>query len=153
MICPYCQHEETKVLETRETSDTETRRRRMCLKCEKRFTTYERVEQQPIFVVKKNGQRESFDKEKLSRGVIRSCEKRPVSMDEINKLIDKVEYKIRLSDTNEIKSARIGTLVMARLKKLDKIAYIRFASVYRDFADLEEFKNELFKLEQNKKRK
>jgi len=147
MICPYCQHEETKVLETRETSDTETRRRRMCLKCEKRFTTYERVEQQPIFVVKKNGERESFDKEKLSRGVIRSCEKRPVSMDDITSLIDKIEYKVRSSDANEIKSSRIGTLVMIKLKKLDKIAYIRFASVYRDFADLEEFKEEVLKLQ------
>ena len=147
MICPYCHFEETKVLETRETSNTETRRRRQCLKCEKRFTTYERVDIAPIFVIKKNGERESFDKEKLRRGIIRSCEKRAVSMDEITKLVDEVEYKIYSSDEKEIKSSKIGSLVMNRLKKIDKIAYIRFASVYRDFADLEEFKEEVLKLQ------
>lgn len=146
MLCPYCHHAESKVLETRETSEQETRRRRECLKCEKRFTTYERIEFKPLFVVKRDGKRESFDRQKLVRGLMRSCEKRPVSLFDIEKLVDKVEYKLRNSDEQEIKSTKIGTLVMNRLKKLDKIAYIRFASVYRDFADIESFQDEIGKL-------
>ena len=146
MLCPYCQHSETKVLETRETSEQETRRRRACLKCEKRFTTYERIEQKPIFVIKRDGSRESFDRPKLVRGLMRSCEKRPVSLADIEKLVDEVEYKLRASDEGEVKSTKIGTLVMNRLRKLDKISYIRFASVYRDFTDIQSFKEEIEKL-------
>jgi transcriptional repressor NrdR len=146
MICPYCQHPENKVLETRETSEHETRRRRSCLKCEKRFTSYERVEQKPIFVVKRDGSRESFDRQKLIRGVMRSCEKRPVTLADIESLVDEVEYKIRSSDEGEVKVTKIGMLVMNRLRKLDKIAYIRFASVYRDFTDVESFQEEIAKL-------
>jgi transcriptional repressor NrdR len=146
MLCPHCQHAESKVLETRETSDKETRRRRECLKCEKRFTTYERIEYQPLFVIKKDGKRESFDKQKIVRGLMRSCEKRPVSLFDIEKLVDDVEYKLRNTDEQEIKSSKIGKLVMNRLKKIDKIAYIRFASVYRDFTDIESFQGEIEKL-------
>ncbi len=146
MLCPYCNHAETKVLETRETSEAETRRRRECQKCEKRFTTYERIELKPLFVVKKDGKRELFDRQKLIGGLIRACEKRPVSLGRIEKLVDAVEYKIRSLDLQEVKSTKIGTLTMSRLKKLDKIAYIRFASVYRDFTDLQSFEEEIAKL-------
>jgi len=146
MICPYCSHSETKVLETRETSDTETRRRRECNKCEKRFTTYERVELKPILVIKKDNKREQFDRNKIIHGLLRSCEKRPISMDDVEKLVDSVEYKIRSMGLSEIKSTKIGTLVMNRLKKKDKIAYIRFASVYRDFTDIKSFEDEIEKL-------
>ena len=145
MLCPYCSHDETKVLETRETSEAETRRRRECQKCRKRFTTYERIELKPIFVLKKDGKRELFDRQKVIKGLIRACEKRPISLPRIEKLVDGVEYKIRSLDLQEVKSSRIGTLVMNKLKKLDKIAYIRFASVYRDFTDLESFEEEISK--------
>lgn len=148
MLCPYCSYEENKVLETRETSEMETRRRRECLKCGKRFTTYERIELKPLFVIKKDGKRESFDREKIVRGIIRSCEKRPVSMGDIEKLVDKVEYKLRSGEEQEVKSTKVGTLVMNRLKKLDKIAYIRFASVYRDFTDIHSFQDEIARLAQ-----
>ncbi len=146
MLCPYCSHSESKVLETRETSESETRRRRECLKCDKRFTTYERIELKPLFVVKKDGKHELFVREKIIGGLIRSCEKRPVSVFEIEKLVDSIEYKLRSSDEREVKSTKIGVLVMNRLKKLDKIAYIRFASVYRDFTDIRSFQEELGKL-------
>ncbi len=146
MLCPYCNYPESKVLETRETNEKETRRRRECLKCGKRFTSYERIEQQPIFVIKKDNKRESFDRQKIIRGLIRSCEKRPVSLAEIEELVDSVENKLRNSDDQEVKSSKIGTLVMNRLKKIDKISYIRFASVYRDFTDIESFEEEIKKL-------
>lgn len=146
MLCPYCNHDETKVLETRETSEAETRRRRECQKCNKRFTTYERIELKPIFVVKKDGKRALFDRQKIITGLIKACEKRPVSLPKIEKLVDSVEYKIRSLDLQEVKSTKIGTLVMNKLKKIDKIAYIRFASVYRDFTDLESFEEEISKL-------
>ncbi|MGM5481489.1 MAG: transcriptional regulator NrdR [Nanobdellota archaeon] len=146
MICPYCSQQETKVLETRETSPNETRRRRECLSCNKRFTTYERIELKPILVIKKDGKREQFDREKVMKGLIRSCEKRPVSMLQMEKLADEVEYKLRSSGSQEVKSTKIGTLTMNRLKKLDKIAYIRFASVYRDFTDIKSFEEEIAKL-------
>ncbi|MFW5866104.1 MAG: transcriptional regulator NrdR [Nanoarchaeota archaeon] len=146
MICPYCSHDETKVLETRETSVTETRRRRECLNCEKRFTTYERIEHKPILIIKKDGKREQYDKEKLMRGIIRSCEKRPVSIHQIQELTEEVEYKLRSSGHQEVKSTKIGTLVMNRLKKIDKISYIRFASVYREFKDIKSFEDEIAKI-------
>jgi len=146
MICPYCQHEETKVLETRETTDVETRRRRECQKCLKRFTTHERVEQKPIFVIKRGDNRELFDREKIVKGLMNSCQKRPISITDIENLSKQIEDKIRISGDEEIKSSKIGKLVMTRLKKLDKVAYIRFASIYRDFADIEDFKEEVLKL-------
>jgi len=146
MLCPYCQHQESKVLETRETNEQETRRRRECLKCGKRFTTYERIEQQPLFVIKKDGKRESFDRQKIIKGLVRSCEKRPVSLADIENLVDSVENKLRNGDEQEVKSSKIGTLVMNRLKKIDKISYIRFASVYRDFTDITSFEEEIKKL-------
>ena len=149
MICPYCGSEENKVLETRETTETETRRRRECLKCQKRFTTYERVELKPVLVVKKDGKREEFDRDKLIRGIMRSTEKRPVSIGDIEALVDEVEYKLRGGTAQEVKSTRIGQLAMNRLKKLDKVAYIRFASVYRDFDDIESFQEEIGKLTQD----
>ena len=146
MICPYCQHEETKVLETRETTDVETRRRRECQKCLKRFTTHERVEQKPIFVVKRGDNRELFDREKIVKGLMNSCQKRPISITDIENLSKQIEDKVRNNGDEEIKSSKIGKLVMTRLKKLDKVAYIRFASIYRDFADIEDFKEEVLKL-------
>lgn len=151
--CPYCNKADTKVLETRETSEAETRRRRECLKCSKRFTTYEQIEQVPLLVVKKDGKREQFDKQKLRRGILHSCEKRPVSAEKIEEMVSEVEMKLRNHKKLEVKSTHIGELIMRRLRKVDKVAYIRFASVYRDFTDLESFATELEKLleERNKK--
>lgn len=148
MICPFCSHEDIKVLETRETSETETRRRRQCLKCEKRFTTYERVELKPLSVLKKDGKSEVFDREKIIRGIVRSCQKRPVTVSDIEKLVDNIEHHLRKSGITEVKSTRIGNLVMSRLKKLDNVAYIRFASIYRDFDDIQSFEEEVSKLTQ-----
>ncbi|HIH25450.1 MAG TPA: transcriptional repressor NrdR [Nanoarchaeota archaeon] len=142
MKCTFCNNSETKVLDSRESDDL-TRRRRECLKCEKRFTTYERVESVPVYIIKKDGSRELFDREKLRKGLIKSCEKRPVSIDEIENVINRIESKMRLSDSTEISSKQVGEEVMNQLKSLDKIAYIRFASVYRDFADIEDFKKEI----------
>ncbi len=146
MICPFCSDEDIKVLETRETSETETRRRRQCLKCEKRFTTYERVELKPLQVIKKDGKAEIFDREKIIRGIVRSCQKRPVTVADIEKLVDNIEHHLRKSGIAEVKSTKIGNLVMTRLRRLDKVAYIRFASIYRDFDDLQSFEEEVSKL-------
>ena len=146
MRCPFCQHEDTHVLETRESAEEATRRRRECLKCQKRFTTYERLELNPIVVVKKTGLRESFDKDKLRKGMLRACEKRPITFNQINKSIDEIEADLRSYEKAEVPSKKIGTLVMKKLRKLDKVAYIRFASVYREFEDLGSFEKELKKL-------
>lgn len=147
MKCPYCASEENKVVDKRETSDLEaTRRRRECLKCGKRFTTYERVEIVDIMVIKKNGSREPFDRNKLMRGISKACEKRPISKEDIEKAVLEIESELRNMDTTEIESKVIGEKVMKKLKKLDKVAYIRFASVYRDFTDLKTFEKELHKL-------
>lgn len=146
MICPFCSHSDIKVLETRETSETETRRRRECLKCGKRFTTYERMELKPLQVIKKDGKLELFDREKILRGVIRSCQKRNITVSDAEKLVDNIEHHIRSSGIIEVKSNKVGNLVMNRLKKLDKVAYIRFASIYRDFDDLQSFEEEVNKL-------
>lgn len=150
MKCPFCQYEETKVVDKRDIENL-TRRRRECLKCEKRFTTYERVELE-IKVIKKDGSRESFDREKIKKGIEKACEKRPISSEEIEKLIEEVESKIYKIAENgkEIESKKIGEIVMEKLKKIDKIAYIRFASVYREFADIEDFKEELKELTKKK---
>ena len=148
MKCPYCFHDETKVVDKRETEDLDvTRRRRECLKCEKRFTTYERVEGLDLIIIKKDGRRENFDREKLKKGIIKACEKRPVSYEQIDDFMDKLESELRKLKSKEIPSKIIGEKVIQGLKKLDKIAYIRFASVYKEFEDLEKFEEELEKLQ------
>ncbi|MEK6816446.1 MAG: transcriptional regulator NrdR [Nanoarchaeota archaeon] len=147
MKCPYCHQGDTKVLDSRENEDqTVTRRRRECLKCEKRFTTYERLETSNILVIKKDGRREMYDRQKIKSGIVKSCQKRPVTMEQIEKALDDIESDIITSGDSEIESRKIGDQVMRQLKKLDKVAYIRFASVYREFEDLEMFKEELNKL-------
>jgi transcriptional repressor NrdR len=147
MKCPYCQHEDTDVLETRESEDLAvTRRRRTCPKCEKRFTTYERVENVPLTVIKKDGRRESFDREKLMRGIWRASGKTSIKAEDVDRIVTEVERELISGDTTEIVSKKIGELVARRLKKLDKIAYIRFASVFRRFVDVEDFEKEVKKL-------
>ena len=137
MICPFCAHQETKVVDKREGPDGKiTRRRRECLKCTRRFTTFERVQTLDLLVIKKDGKREVFDRVKLRGGIIKACEKRPISAQEVEKILDEVEAELRKKNANEVSSKKIGELVIRRLKKLDEIAYIRFASVYRQFADL-----------------
>lgn len=148
MKCPYCNYEETEVIDTRETENLEaTRRRRGCLKCNKRFTTYERVEEADIVVVKKDRKRERFERQKLLNGILKACEKRPISMDKIEKLIEEVESDLRKRDSVEVESKVIGEIAMKKLKAVDKVAYIRFASVYREFEDLDRFEEELEKLQ------
>lgn len=148
MKCPYCSYEETQVIDTRETENLEvTRRRRECLKCNKRFTTYERVEEADIIVVKKDGRRERFERQKLLNGILKACEKRPISLDKIEKLVDEVESDLRKRDSVEVESKVVGEIAMKKLKTLDKVAYIRFASVYREFEDLDRFEEELEKLQ------
>ncbi|HLC86346.1 MAG TPA: transcriptional regulator NrdR [Candidatus Nanoarchaeia archaeon] len=142
MKCPFCSYSETKVLDSRESEDL-TRRRRECLKCEKRFTTYERVESVQVYIIKKDGSREMFDREKLKKGVMKSCEKLPISLEKIENVINKIESRIRSLDSNEVSSKQVGEEVMKHLKSLDKVAYIRFASVYREFADIDDFKKEI----------
>lgn len=147
MKCPYCSHDDTEVIETRDSEDlTVTRRRRSCGKCEKRFTTYERVENIPITVIKKDERREVFDREKLKRGILRASGKTKVTGEDIDRIVDEVEREVIGGETTEILSKRIGELVARRLKKLDKIAYIRFASVFRRFVDVEDFEREVKKL-------
>ena len=141
MLCPYCLNQETRVIDKRD-ADEITRRRRECLKCNNRFNTRELVEKIGMRVIKKNGQREEFDKEKVKRGIIRACEKRPVSDETIDKMIRKIEEKLRKKG-KEVKASFIGELVSNELKKQDKVAYIRFASVYKDFSDLGDFKKEI----------
>ena len=136
MKCPYCGLSETEVVETRDSEDLETiRRRRECLKCGKRFTTYERVENINLVVIKKDSRREQFDRDKLKRGIIRSCEKTKVSMEDIERIVTEVERELRGADSVEVDSKKIGQMVAARLKKIDKVAYIRFSSVFRRFVD------------------
>ncbi len=147
MKCPYCNHENTDVLETRDSEDLSvTRRRRSCAKCDKRFTTYERVETVPITVIKKDERRETFDREKLRRGIWRASGKTKIKAEDIDRVVDEVERELISGDTTEVASKKIGELVARRLKKLDKIAYIRFASVFRRFVDIEDFEKEVKKL-------
>ncbi len=144
MKCPYCGHTETSVLDSRDTEDFEiTRRRRECDKCRKRFTTYERVEMVHLLVHKKDGKSQQFDRKKLETGIRKACEKRPVGEDKIEQMVDEIERELRRRKTTEVSSAEIGELVMKKLKAVDKVAYIRFASVYREFADVEDFEKEL----------
>ncbi len=147
MKCPYCGSRETEVVETRDSEDLETiRRRRNCVKCEKRFTTYERVENVNLVVIKKDGRREQFNRDKLRNGISRSCEKTTVSVEDIEKIIVEVERELRIADSVEVESKKIGQMVAGRLKKLDKIAYIRFSSVFKRFVDIEDFEKEVKKL-------
>ena len=146
MKCPFCGHQEDKVVDSRASSDGAIRRRRECLSCGKRFTTYERVEEQRLMVIKKDGRREPFDRQKLLGGLIRACEKRPVGMDQLEQLADEIEQDLSRSFEREIPSREIGERVMKRLHSLDPIAYVRFASVYREFKDAEQFVRELKEL-------
>jgi transcriptional repressor NrdR len=141
--CPFCAAPDTNVIETRETGEDTTRRRRECPQCERRFTTYERIELKPLRVIKKNGTRELFDRNKLKSGMIRACEKRPISNDQIEEAVADIETRLRTAETGEVPTKMIGDLVMRKLKRLDKVAYIRFASVYREFEDVESFEKEL----------
>lgn len=151
MRCPFCNHIETKVLDSRHNEDhSSIRRRRECLSCQKRFTTYEIIEDMPIYVVKRDGTREPFDKRKILNGILKSCEKRPVSITSIEAIADDIERIVFNSMEQEIESSLIGELVMERLKNLDDVAYVRFASVYRQFKDINTFLQELQKLLQEK---
>jgi len=147
MKCPFCGFEESKVIDSRPTDEGQRiRRRRECLQCAKRFTTYEIIESLPIIVIKKDKSRETFDRNKLMTGLLRACEKRPVSFDMLDNMIDDIEVIIQNSLDREVSSERIGELVMEKLKKIDEVAYVRFASVYRQFKDINTFMSELNKL-------
>jgi len=147
MRCPYCTASDTRVVDTRESAEFDvTRRRRECLKCKKRFTTYERVEMLDLVVVKKDGRREPFNRNKLRVGILKACEKRPVSLEKIDKMIDEIEAELKSLETTEIQSKITGELIMDQLKNVDKVAYLRFASVYRDFNDIKSFEKEVNKL-------
>ncbi len=152
MKCPYCGYADSKVIDSRPADDGATiRRRRECLGCQKRFTTYEIMERLPLVVVKRDGSRQTFDKVKLINGMIRACEKRPVSMAEVEAIADEIEQELQSGLEREISTAEIGEMVMARLKDLDEVAYVRFASVYRSFKDINTFMEELSKLLEDKK--
>ena len=147
MKCPFCSFEESKVIDSRPTDEGERiRRRRECMSCGKRFTTYEIIESVPIVVVKKDKSREVFDRDKLFNGMMRACEKRPVSVDVIEKAIDEIEAELQNSLDREVTSVKIGEYVMDKLKDIDEVAYVRFASVYRQFRDINTFMDELTKL-------
>ena len=151
MNCPFCGHLNDKVIDSRESKEGDAiRRRRQCLSCERRFTTYERIDEVPYMVVKKDGRREKFDRQKVLAGLLKACEKRPVSMVRLSELVDRVEAKVSDSADREISTTEIGEILMETLKNLDKIAYVRFASVYRDFQDEQAFFNELKNLMRQK---
>ena len=147
MKCPYCGHPESKVIDSRPADENASiRRRRECLSCARRFTTYETVESLPIVVIKKDGSRQSFDRQKMLRGMIRACEKRPVTLAELERIADEIEQELQNSMEREIRTEVIGEKVMDRLRKVDQVAYVRFASVYRQFKDIDTFMAELNKL-------
>jgi len=151
MNCPYCSYHDSKVIDTRPTDEgSSIRRRRECLKCMKRFTTYETIERLPIMVIKKDGSRQAFDRNKLLNGLFKSCEKRPVTLADLERLVDEVEQHFQNNLDTEVESRLIGELVMEKLKKLDEVAYVRFASVYRQFKDLNSFVSELNRLIEEK---
>lgn len=152
MKCPSCGYSESKVLDSRP-ADGSIRRRRECLGCQHRFTTYERVEETPVMVVKKDGSRQLFDRNKIRDGVMHACQKRPVSYEEIENLVREVESAVQEAQVNEISSARIGEMIMERLKQIDEVAYVRFASVYRRFKDINTFMSELEVLLKEQKNK
>ena len=147
MKCPFCSSENTRVIDSRPADDNNSiRRRRMCDECGKRFTTYEKVETIPLIVIKKDNNREQYDRAKIEAGVLRACHKRPISAHDINKLIDEVETEIFSREEKEIPSDEIGEIVMDKIKDLDDVAYVRFASVYREFKDVNTFMSELKKM-------
>ena len=147
MKCPFCGHSESKVIDSRPAEEgASIRRRRECLACEKRFTTYETVESLPMVVIKKDGSRQSFDRRKVLDGMLRACEKRPVSLDQIEKMALEIEQSLQNSLEREIRTDDIGQLVMEKLKGVDEVAYVRFASVYRQFKDINTFMEELSKI-------
>ena len=151
MKCPFCGFLEDKVVDSRESREGEAiRRRRECLKCERRFTSYERIDEIPYMVIKKDGRREKFDRQKVLAGLLKACEKRPVSMGRLSDLVDRIEGRVTESADREISTTDIGEMLMETLRSLDKIAYVRFASVYRDFQDEEAFFNELKNLMRQK---
>ena len=144
MRCPFCDHSESKVIDSRESKNGfSIRRRRECLSCQRRFTTYEKTEEIPYMVVKKDGKRQRFDSQKLLQGLLKACEKRPVAVSKLEEIVEEIEAKLQDRPEKEIPTAEIGQFVMERLKALDKVAYVRFASVYREFKDVLEFKKEL----------
>lgn len=147
MKCPYCSSDNTRVIDSRPAEDNSSiRRRRLCDSCGKRFTTYEKVETIPLIVIKKDNNREQFDRSKIEAGVLRACHKRPISVNKINKMVDEVETEIFNMEEKEIPSTVIGEMVMDKLKDLEAVAYVRFASVYREFKDINTFMNELKKI-------
>ena len=147
MKCPFCSHENTRVIDSRPADENNSiRRRRVCDECGKRFTTYEKVETIPLIVIKKDNNRETYDRSKIEAGVLRACHKRPISADQINELVDTVETAVFNREDKEISSGTIGEMVMNRLKSLDTVAYVRFASVYREFKDINTFMDELKKV-------
>jgi transcriptional repressor NrdR len=147
MRCPYCDHRKDKVVDSRESKEGDLiRRRRECLNCQRRFTSYEKIEHLPFMVIKKGGNRESFQKEKILRGLLRACEKRPVSTQQLDNIIDSIEKHLADCSDREIPSSLIGQMIMEQLRALDKVAYVRFASVYLDFKSAEEFMQELNQL-------
>lgn len=151
MKCPYCNAQDTKVIDSRPADDNSSiRRRRQCEKCGKRFTTYEKLETMPLMVIKRDRSRETYDRSKIESGIIHSCHKRPVSTQQINAMIDEIENQIFNMEEKEVETTVIGELVMRKLKQLDEVSYVRFASVYREFKDVNTFMEELGKLLQNK---
>jgi transcriptional repressor NrdR len=153
MNCPFCEHGETKVVDSRVAGAGTIRRRRECLVCQQRFTTFERVEETPLHVVKRDGSRQPFDRSKLLAGLTRACVKRPVSLEQIEAAAVTIEARLRNGVRDEVAAASIGEAALAVLRDLDRVAYVRFASVYRDFQDVDEFERELKKLEGKKPRR
>jgi len=151
MKCPFCGHLQDKVVDSRESKEGDAiRRRRQCLSCHRRFTSYERIDEIPYMVVKKDGRRERFDRQKVLAGVLKACEKRPVSMIQLETIADKAEIMVQESSEREVSTTSIGEMIMNELKTLDKVAYVRFASVYLDFKDVQEFMSELKDLLKNR---
>ncbi len=152
MRCPFCKGENSKVIDSRPTDDNYAiRRRRECLSCKNRFTTYENIERTPLLIIKKDGSRQAYKREKLLRGIIRACEGRPISLQSMEEMVDNIELNLNNSLIKEIDSAKIGEEIMSQLKNIDEVAYVRFASVYKNFKDIETFMKELQKLMDEKK--
>lgn len=152
MMCPFCSHREDRVIDSRESKEADAvRRRRECLKCGRRFTTYERIDEIPYMVIKKSGRREKFERQKVLAGLLKACEKRPISMGRLAEIVDEVENRLAEHADREISTTEIGEMLMDRLQKIDHVAYVRFASVYRDFQDVETFLGELQELVRQKR--
>ena len=153
MNCPFCNHPHSGVIESRTMENRQVvRRRRYCKKCNKRFTTHERIELTPLVVIKKDKRREPFNRDKIKKGILRACEKRPISMLQVEQIVDEIEEKLKQSSDNEIKTQIIGQMVINRLKRLDEVAYVRFASVYRHFEDVRSFLKEIDRIKGSKKK-